>query len=268
MNLASFLPRQPSQTSGQKVTKPSLPLESIRIASPCRASWEKMAGDDRVRYCQECKLNVYNLSEMTRTEAERLIASREGRLCVRFYRRADGTMITQDCPKGLRALIDRVSRIAGAVLSAMMAVTPAFAQSPQTSSAQAEIKNDRKPGQIWITVFDIQGAAIQGATITLKDEKGQKATTGIADASGRTSFSQLSAGFYTASISAPGFETALQPVRVGAEPVRLTVTLQIGATQGAIVEVAAPSIPTQDVLPDLVLSPYRLQPEKKEKKKR
>jgi hypothetical protein len=31
-------------------------LENIRVASPCPANWEKMTGDDRVRYCQECNL--------------------------------------------------------------------------------------------------------------------------------------------------------------------------------------------------------------------
>src|SRR5262249_19517730 len=84
-----------------------LDLDNIRVASPCPASWDKMTGDDRVRHCQECKLNVYNLSEMTRIEAERLVANREGRMCVRFYRRADGTILTRNCPRALQAVIRR-----------------------------------------------------------------------------------------------------------------------------------------------------------------
>ena len=59
-----------------------------------------MIGDARKRYCGECKLNVFNLSGMSRTEAENLIMNAEGRLCVRFYKRADGSVITQDCPVG------------------------------------------------------------------------------------------------------------------------------------------------------------------------
>ena len=35
-------------------------------------------------------------------EAERLIAEREGRLCVRFYQRTDGTVLTADCEVGVR----------------------------------------------------------------------------------------------------------------------------------------------------------------------
>ena len=51
-----------------------------------------MKGDQRVRFCDQCKLNVYNLSEMSRPAAERLVLQTEGRLCVRYYQRADGTM--------------------------------------------------------------------------------------------------------------------------------------------------------------------------------
>ena len=68
-----------------------------------------MTGDERVRHCAECKLNVYNLSEMSGQQATELITETEGRLCVRFYRRADGTMLTRDCPVGVAALKRRLS---------------------------------------------------------------------------------------------------------------------------------------------------------------
>ena len=90
--------------------KPEAPtLDGIAVASPCSVSWEGMTGDDQVRHCGSCRLNVYNLSEMTRAEAESLVRNREGRLCVRFYRRADGTVITKDCPVGLRAIRRRMA---------------------------------------------------------------------------------------------------------------------------------------------------------------
>ncbi|MDM7922599.1 MAG: hypothetical protein QUS14_09900 [Pyrinomonadaceae bacterium] len=76
------------------------PLNNIKVASACSADWESMYGNDRMRYCGQCKLNVYNLSGMTRSEAESLIERAEGRLCVRYYQRADGTVITKDCPVG------------------------------------------------------------------------------------------------------------------------------------------------------------------------
>ncbi len=87
----------------QRRAFPQLPLlDQVRVASPCNARWEDMTGDDKSRFCGKCEKNVYNLSAMTREEAELLVLEREGQLCARFFRRADGTMITQDCPVGVR----------------------------------------------------------------------------------------------------------------------------------------------------------------------
>src|SRR2546430_6436464 len=85
------------------------PLNHVEVAAPCKADWDQMIGSEQMRFCGQCNLNVYNLSGMTRVEAESLIARNEGRLCVRFYRRTDGSIITRDCPVGLRAIRDRVS---------------------------------------------------------------------------------------------------------------------------------------------------------------
>jgi hypothetical protein len=79
-----------------------------------------MVGNERVRFCGQCSLNVYNLSAMTGSEAEQLISQAEGRLCVRYYRRVDGTVLTKNCPVGLRALKRRLSRIATASISAAL----------------------------------------------------------------------------------------------------------------------------------------------------
>lgn len=76
-------------------------LDDVRVASPCSESWSDMVGDDTARFCLKCEKNVYDLSSMTRPEAEALIEAKEGQLCVRFYRRADGTMLTADCPVGV-----------------------------------------------------------------------------------------------------------------------------------------------------------------------
>src|SRR5947209_18911650 len=104
-------------------------LQNIRIASPCSADWEKMEGNDRVRFCSACQLHVYNFSEMTEPEIRQLIQSHEGRrLCGRLYRRKDGTVPTRNCPVGLKAVVWRLSHVAGAVLSFMV---PSFA-APQS----------------------------------------------------------------------------------------------------------------------------------------
>lgn len=77
-------------------------LKSITVATPCSASWEKMRGNERIRFCDQCQQKVYNLSEMAAVDIVRLIREKEDRLCVRLYRRADGTVITADCAVGLR----------------------------------------------------------------------------------------------------------------------------------------------------------------------
>ena len=103
------------------MTKFTNPLSNIKIASPCSQDWNEMIGTERKRFCGECKLNVYNLSGMSRGEAENLLISSEGRLCVRFYRRADGSVLTKDCPVGWQAVKQRLSKTATAFASLVFA---------------------------------------------------------------------------------------------------------------------------------------------------
>jgi len=81
-------------------------VDELRIASPCQsAEWADMkGGDDRARLCLTCDKNVYNLSLMTLDEANDLIREKEGKLCIELYRRFDGTVLTADCPVGLRTI--------------------------------------------------------------------------------------------------------------------------------------------------------------------
>lgn len=83
-------------------TRNGISLDQCRIASPCDVGWVNMKGDDRVRFCDRCGMNVYNLSALTRKDAEDLIRSKEGRMCVSIFRRTDGTILTADCPVGAR----------------------------------------------------------------------------------------------------------------------------------------------------------------------
>jgi hypothetical protein len=79
-----------------------------------------MTGNDRVRFCSQCSLNVFNLSAMTTQEAEDLLRRTEGQLCVRFYRRSDGTILTKNCPVGLQAIRDRLTRIRTGLIAAIL----------------------------------------------------------------------------------------------------------------------------------------------------
>ena len=65
---------------------PGSKLDQISVVVPCHESWERMRGDERVRFCQRCNQRVYNISAMRREEALAMIESGEPR-CVRFFRR-------------------------------------------------------------------------------------------------------------------------------------------------------------------------------------
>jgi hypothetical protein len=102
--------------------KSELPFQ-IRIATPCPARWEDMGGGDKVRFCDQCKKNVYNISAMTTAEATALLESNPGRLCGRIYQRADGTVLTEDCPVGVARYWRRIKRrVAGAVAMLLFVV--------------------------------------------------------------------------------------------------------------------------------------------------
>jgi len=110
-------------------------LDQMSVATPCKMAWEDMTGDNRVRFCSQCNLNVYNISEMTRAEADALVTNREGHLCARFFKRADGTVITRDCPVGLQRRKRRWA-IFGTGLAAMIATVSAAVFGQQRSQCE------------------------------------------------------------------------------------------------------------------------------------
>jgi hypothetical protein len=122
-------------------------LDDLRIASPCSESWERMTGDERVRHCGKCQLDVFNLSEMTRDDAMALLEARAGvgqRMCVRLYRRADGTVITQDCPAALQRVRRRVARLGAALAGLLLAAVSFAGGARRGESAELEASTGSK----------------------------------------------------------------------------------------------------------------------------
>lgn len=107
-------------------------LAKIRVATPCRADWNEMTGDARVRHCAQCKKDVFNLSEMSREQAERLIIAKNGDLCARYYQRHDGTILLADCSVGLAQ--KRKTRVVAAGAMALLASTPVAAIALRTKT--------------------------------------------------------------------------------------------------------------------------------------
>ncbi len=103
-------------------------LQEIRVASPCGERWDAMTGDDRMRFCGSCQQHVFDLSAMTTAEAEGFLRERTGEVCVRFYRRADGTVLTADCPTGVRRRRRRRFAVAGAAVAVISSLAGGVAR--------------------------------------------------------------------------------------------------------------------------------------------
>jgi len=100
-------------------------LEILDVKDPCTEDWAAMEGDARERHCALCEMSVYDLSAMSEAEAVQLL-SRPGRVCVRFYRRADGRVTTKDCTpfrvRAARAIARGTLRGAARLASATLAL--------------------------------------------------------------------------------------------------------------------------------------------------
>lgn len=212
----------------------------LRIASPCTADWDGMAGDDRSRHCAQCNLSVYNFAELTRAEIEELVATREGRLCARLYRRADGTMITKDCPVGFQMKVRRISRIAGVALVGAMAI-PMIAQ-VSASPPQAPVQAVSHGADVHVFVTDPTGAVIRNASVTLINSATQNKYKLSTDLHGQAAFPDVSAGTYRMEIVSKGFRNFNDsfPVSAG-ETVSIETSLVLGSMGGTmVIETTAP----------------------------
>lgn len=223
-------------------------LASLRIAVPCQAAWEGMAGDERVRHCTLCSLNVYNFAEMTRDEVRQLLVRTEGRVCARLYRRADGTVLTRDCPTGLRALRRRASRVAAAWIAALLSL-PSLAcggatwKKPRlkTHESRVELQIERvvtpQPAVLSGVVRDEDGSPIPGVTIAVRDEASKREIAAVTDVNGAFNIASLDDGRYRVEVTLEGFKPArMEHLQLKASEVtHASVALRLNATTTTII---------------------------------
>jgi hypothetical protein len=100
---------------------------------------------------------------MTRRDAEALLKETNGNLCARLYRRADGTVLTEDCPVGLGVKIARVRRRVGWAIAGAMGLSTAWAQS--TAFVAGSVRNADGSFAAKASVF-IKGDGFSTETIT------------------------------------------------------------------------------------------------------
>ena len=128
-------------------------LDRAFVETPCPTTWDKMKGSDSVRFCHLCHLNVYNIANLTDKEAEAVLSKGAGgkngegggRICALLYRRPDGTIVTDNCPRALRKIRDASkwlkAKIIAATTLAIALLSPAAAQSQDAKETKAKDTN-------------------------------------------------------------------------------------------------------------------------------
>lgn len=223
----------------RRSTNSNFNLEHINVASPCPASWEAMSGDDRSRNCAQCDRSVYNIAGLSRKEASDLIQNREGRMCVRLHRRSDGTVITSDCPKGLRAYRLRVAKYAGAVLATILGFFSVGQAQRQPRGDSQGVRSESALGVARIegTVKDLNGEPIPDAKITVTTAN-SKTLVRKTDRRGRFSLVSfaLETGENRITIEAPGFTPFRDDFTIRRrESIDYPVFLEVGYVIGVVV---------------------------------
>ncbi len=232
--------------------EPSFDVNNLSVASPCPKAWADMVGDDHVRFCDQCSLNVYNLAELTGKETQSLIFSSGGRICGRLFRRSDGTVLIKDCPVGLRALRKRISRRTAAIFATLLGLS-------STIFAQHQSDKDRCQPQVRITkaqnvaansapltgtVYNPIGAVIPRATMLVKNKKTGVTNAVVANDDGQFTFASLSEGNYSLTITLSPFKslTLKDLVLEKKAALNIDITLELSGAEVVGLLLANPSM--------------------------
>lgn len=227
-------------------------LDRVRVVNPCSEDWHEMRGNDEVRFCSHCQKSVHNLSQMTRRDAERLVAKSKGQLCVRYISRADQRVVTASDFPPLHRIARRASRLAASAFSAALTLTTATAQNSNETQIDVNptgieaVANKTDAPQmpsgdatIVGTVIDPAEAVVAAAKVTLTDRRGAVRQT-LTNEEGVYRLENLPFGVFTLEIESAGFVVhKTEEVNLsGREERRINVTLEVGMMGGAMVIVS------------------------------
>ena len=193
-------------------------IDSVKVGVPCTEDWEKMRGNDRVRFCSHCTKEVNNLSAISRKEAARLVRASGGNICIRYI----ANPVTQQPMFGeqLIQITRRTPAFAAGIMSASLALsTMSYAQTVPSSpepvspvaesnrsvteneeekTGEAETTGDPTPGSIEGIILDILGNPVPNVQIMLDNADGSgREDDQSTDAKGRYKFEEVEPGTYT-----------------------------------------------------------------------
>lgn len=210
-------------------------FDRMIIPAPCNADWDSMIGNERVRFCEHCKLHVTDLSSLTRTDAIRLVERSRGGVCVRYIVGPSGGVVTRNMPEPLYRIGRRVSKIAAGAFSATLSISTVAAQTRPANSARqstnvvesvqtaekVEPELDEFSTSVSGTVTTYEGAPISEARIVLVDLDTGEERFVTSSVSGGYVFQFLPAADYLIWARKPAFETQ-----------RETITVRVGMPAG------------------------------------
>ena len=203
--------------------KPSQ-VDRISIGKPCRASWEEMAGAGGERFCDSCQRVVHDLSKLTRREAAALVNRSADGLCARVsYDERGRVLFARDLKaSGLGRLV-QVSLLGVSALGSGAVL-------------RAQAVGDSQVCQVTVRVFDVTGAPVSDARVSLGPAQGaSEARAGVTDVTG-IFHNTVAAGEHSLHVEATGFYPYSE-TQVKCHPgaaVRVDVTLRVGVWMGEV----------------------------------
>ena len=200
-------------------------IDSVEVKSPCTENWDKMHGNDRVRFCSHCTKDVKNLSAVTRKEAMRIVRASNGGICIRYVR--DTVTNRPLFADQLLQITRRAPGLAAGVMTASLSLSAmTYAQSESSTSmpAQAIVRTDEKKSsdavnsneknktaetspssKISGTIVDPNGAVIPNAKVTIFSVTASKTAMTTTDREGVFTFEKLAPGTYRVETESYGF---------------------------------------------------------------
>lgn len=70
-------------------------LENFEVPQPCSMNWDEMPGNEEIRHCDKCQHQIYNLSEMPKRRALKVLNQPNETVCVTYLQDEHNQVITQ-----------------------------------------------------------------------------------------------------------------------------------------------------------------------------
>jgi hypothetical protein len=206
-----------------------------------------MSGDDKIRYCPECQLNVYNFAEMDEGEVNRLLMEREGKVCAKIYQRASGRVVTKHAPVAFRVL----PFLPGSSDKLQPDAVDLLIGKPQQILPEARPLPPSHPNETGITLlaYDSIGSAAVDTPFFIRGPKTDSRKIPRiehTDSTGRVRFTDLEAGSYLLGCGAASVGMSPQTIEVREGEVIAVEVELFSAKLGMVVNIDIGIVPHQE----------------------